>query len=78
MKIRKENTIIHFTTYCTYNHGSVTGLSPLLTILQILTYLNPIIVVAEEHDAHAPPTKKILEGAEVCSLKTFSLAEGRP
>ena len=41
------NTQLH-TPQHTYNHGSVTVFHPLLTILQILTYFDPIIWLADE------------------------------
>ena len=45
------NTQLH-TPQRTYNHGSVTVFHHLLTILQILTFLDPIILLADDLGAH--------------------------
>ena len=49
----------------------------LLTILQILTYFNPIIGLADENNGRTRETRRVLEGDEVSSLKSFSMTEGR-
>ena len=66
-----------YTPQHTYNHRSVTVFHHLLTILQILTYFNPIIGLADENNARTIETRGVLEGAEVSSLKSFSMTEGR-
>ena len=50
------NTQLH-TQQHTYNHGSVTVFHHLLTILQILTYFDPIIGLADENNGRTRETR---------------------